>query len=217
MNRQLPLTPTEAEKFKALAVGESMWIVRAAVHPDRRSANIGDAFDEVLQRRLSGPPVEFVQACAPCETCGDQRIAVSGGPGYFKGGKLRHLAGGQTVMEIRCTACRIELVAICDSCDGQSGSMYGGSWGGCEPCNASGIIHLGWGYPIGQPLPILPFSTDHDDMPHICVDERPDSWLLLYPGSIEPLCGDNLTDALAHYGDPAGLVGKWALQVQVTP
>lgn len=160
-DRTITLTPTEAEKFKALAVGESMWLVREGVHWEPR-----------VHYPTPRPPAEFVQACAPC---GSDYHAFPEGtyPGEY------------------CHLCRIELVAICDTCDGQSGSMYGGSWGGCEPCNASGISRLGWGYAVGQPLPIVPFSTDHDDMPHICVDERPDSWLLLYPGSIEPLCGDN--------------------------
>lgn len=145
------------------------------------------------------PPAEFVAAATPCtarDHCSDPYN------GY---------------VDTTCPDCRIELVAICDTCDGQGGCMYGGSWGNCEPCNASGIIHLGWGYAVGQPTPILPFSPDHDDGPHICVDERPDSWLLRYPGSVEPRHGDDITAALAHYGPPESLVGKWALQVQVTP
>jgi len=56
-DRTITLGTTEAEKFAALAVGESMWIVREGVRQ-----YVG------LKPMPASPPVEFVQACAPCET-----------------------------------------------------------------------------------------------------------------------------------------------------
>ena len=131
------------------------------------------------------PPVEFVQACAPCETCGDQRIATSGGPGYFKGGRLHHLAGGQTVMEIRCPDCCIELVGPCPY-------ERDHTWlTDCVNCSNSGTITLGHAYAVGEPLLL------HD-----------------WPGmGISP----GMLKALAHYGPPESLVGKWAIRLWVVP
>ncbi len=165
MTRQLTLAAAE---WASVQPGGTLWLVREApicddrrhyilrpsshdplgtrrydVHDDIRCANpCGNASDG-SRRLIHQVPVEFVQACAPCETCGDQRIAVSGGPGYFKGGKLRHRAGGQTVMEIDCPACRIELVGPCE----------------IDGCRWSPHRTLGYAYAVGQPLPIIAYQN----------------------------------------------------------
>lgn len=152
------------------------------------------------------PPAEFVQACAPCETCGDQRIAVSGGPGYFKGGKLRHRAGGQTVMEIHCPACRIELVGPCE----------------IDGCRWSPHRTLGYAYAVGQPLPIV-------QVPFLSVRQTPFDFAHGHTGPLIEVTQNgrvllwthhdggfrDITAAFAHYGPPETLVGRWAIQLRV--
>ena len=141
MSRTITLTPTEAADLAQLHPGDKLWLVRQgwrAYHDHQ-------------------PPDEFVQACAPCGTCGGQRIAMSGGPAYFSGGKLRHCAGGQTVMEIHCPDCRVELVGQCPSCDGggmvaNCGRTDNGSDGPCVlaphadnfPCYGDGDVADDW-------------------------------------------------------------------------
>lgn len=208
-DRTITLTPAEAEKFTALAVGESMWIVRTAVHPDRRSANIGDAFDEVLQRRLNGPPVELVQACAPCETCGGSRCAVPPDCDCDRVTSLNYALC--THLPADCPDCRIELVGPCP-----------------EPIHldhtgCTGTVTLGYAYAIGQPLPIIRGWARPDG------DSSGDV-LSFWPGHYGPACVmqrawnataiqtqyADRTAALAHYGDPSALVGRWALELAVT-
>ena len=142
------------------------------------------------------PPVEFVQACAPCETCGDQRIAASGGPGYFKDGRLHHLAGGQTIMEIRCPDCHIELVGPCPHEEwlGEPHQMchrcgqFTDDWGWAGGVNQR-TITFGHAYAVGEPLLL------HD-----------------WPGvGISP----GMLKALAHYGPPEEQIGKWAIELWV--
>ncbi len=153
------------------------------------------------------PPVEFVQACAPCETCGDQRIAASGGPGYFKGGRLHHLVGGQTVMEIRCPNCRIELVGPCPNCP---------AVGKCAVCGDKGIytngtVILGHAYAVGQPLPI---RRQHPFAPF----GGAGGYVVAWSGCVQFWTHGEvfgLTGRLAHYGPPESLVGRWALQLAV--
>lgn len=148
----------------------------------------------------------FVAAAAPCETCDDERAIFC--PDCGERGARECVGDGRP--HVVCPDCRIELVAACDTCDGQSGYMYGGSWGGCEPCNASGIIHLGWGYAIGQPLPIVS-GKDRNGEQRLIVGNG------VWRTARHSGPAIDITNALAHYGDPANIIGKWALRVQVTP
>lgn len=108
-DRTITLTPTEAEKFKALAVGESMWIVREGYDTQRPPA-----------RKVNHPPVEFVQACAPCETCG----------GTHRDG---HIHQGRVCRKTQCFGadgrnpcpdCRIELVGPCTACESRAAALH---------------------------------------------------------------------------------------------
>lgn len=97
---------------------------RNDVHDDIRCANpCGNAPDG--SRRLQIPPVEFVQACAPCETCGGTRIEP------YPGGKQHP-----------CPFCRIELV----------GPMLVEST--VETADMWRTVILGHAYAVGEPLPI---------------------------------------------------------------
>ena len=183
---------SESASVARLAVGESMWIVRVGRY------NYGVAPNE--------PPVEFVQACAPCERRGVEHP----GCGYLASHWCNKC--GQVVP---CPDCRIELVGPCPTCDGEPFDPKV-HLGRCPDCDSTLTVTLGHAYAVGQPLPIVAFSPDHEhDFHHICIDERPDSWALRYPGSVEPQHGDDLTDALAHYGPPETLVGHWAIQLRV--
>lgn len=171
------------------------------------------------------PPVEFVQACAPCETCGDQRIATSGGPGYFKGGRLHHLAGGQTVMEIRCPDCCIELVSPCLLCGGSGrtlGGPLGEDVGDCRCAMTEGLIVFGHAYAVGSPLPIIrgwarPDGDSSGDVLSVWKGHYgPDvvmqrAWNAT---AIQTQYADR-TAALAHAGPVEWLVGKWAIELRV--
>lgn len=104
------------------------------------------------------------------------------------------------------------------SCGSHQAWTEEGPCGYCHERPRRGITTLGHAYAVGEPLPIVAFTPAHEhDFHHICIDERPDSWALRYPGSVEPQHGDDISAALAHYGRPKSLVGKWALQLAVQP
>ena len=194
MNRQLSLTPTEAEKFKALAVGESMRIVREGVsddpiHPEGiwSCEGCGRTYPEYINGCVNDhgsprgvrlaipegpmPPVEFVQACAPCETCGDHR-------------SLWHIGtkkNGRPSEWRPCPDCRIELMGPMDvlRCGRERRHERHGShtWNvQCQddsphredvfcPGYAAEIglvvpptVTLGYAYAVGEPLPIVAFG-----------------------------------------------------------
>ena len=219
----------------------SLWLVQEA---------------DVGQGGLLYPPVEFVEACAPCETCGNARRRT-----------VRDLSGVET-FGVPCPDCRIELVGPCPTCNGggmiahcgrtDNGSdgpcvlaphadnfpCYGEgdvasdwspvSWCDCGICSCGshqawtdqgpcgfcherprpGTVTLGFAYAVGEPLPIWGFAPLHGPEPHLCVESVPASAVLAYPGSIEPLSGDDITDRITHYGDPSTLVGKYAMQLR---
>jgi hypothetical protein len=100
-----------------------------------------------------------------------------------------------------CPDCRIELVGLAD--DVQHPLVSG----------ADLTVTLGDAHAVGQPLPIM----DSDDI------GDPESFVGLYVmnGRIWYRSGDRsaldveLTAALAHYGPPETLVGRWAIQLRV--
>lgn len=187
MSRQLPLTPTEAEKFKALAVGESMWIVRA-----------GEQDDPMLDAHY--PPAEFVQACAPCETCvGPERKIYANGVG------------------VSCPACRIKLVGKCRRCRG-AGFLVNDD-GYRTLCSCGGgrcIVNLGWVYVVGQPLPILGCDNIAPDDTHSgdCLFTATLQGRVRVVQNSDYRNYESLTAALAHYGPPESLLGQWAIEVR---
>ena len=154
------------------------------------------------------PPAEFVQACAPCETCHDTT-----------GSNVQH--GEFTRWDLgTCPSCRIELVGVCPTCSGDTSAedhpcaksqrdgqhcncswendichWCGLEWLGdgevsCPTCPGGiGTVTLGHAYAVGEPLLL------HD-----------------WPGmGISP----GMLKALAHAGPVEWLVGKWALRLEV--
>ena len=214
MNRLLTITAAEW----ASVTDGTLWLVR----PKRGEEwTMGPDPQKVADL----PPVEFVQVCAPCETCGDQRIATSGGPGYFKGGRLHHRAGGQTIMEIRCPDCRIELVGPCPDCGGDGWTAeHDSSCDGyercyalgcpvqvqCASCQFTGIATLGHAYAVGKPLPIA-WGVCDLSVPFVGV------WRPPYPPTVLFLDPDEdgTPIDLAHAGPVEWLVGKWAIELRV--
>ena len=206
MNRLLTITAAE---WASVQDG-TLWLVR----PKRGEEwTMGPDPQKVADL----PPVEFVQVCAPCETCGDQRIATSGGPGYFKGGRLHHRAGGQTIMEIRCPDCRIELVGPCPHEEwlGEPHQMchrcgqFTDDWGWAGGVNQR-IVTIGHAYAVGKPLPIA-WGVCDLSVPFVGV------WRPPYPPTVLFLDPDEdgTPIDLAHAGPVEWLVGKWAIRLEV--
>ena len=180
-DRTITLTPTEAEKFTALAVGESMWITRAG----REGYRTPDSFPEPL------PPVELMQACAPCER------ADSDEPDLHR----LFMPGGD------CAACRVELVGPCPTCEVRH------RWCGLDgkpKCDAFGMATLGCAYAVGQPLPIVLFGSGHGTVGKyvVVVNQR----IFVITNETFPVDSDEVTAHFAHY-DLATLPGQYAIEV----
>jgi hypothetical protein len=180
------------------------------------------------------PPAEFVQACAPCETCEGHR-------------SLWHIGtvkNGRPSEWRPCPDCCIELVGSCPTCDGDTNDEFhpcaksqrdgqhcncsmeqdhchwcGLEWLGdgeidCPPCKNTKTVTLGYAYAVGQPLPIVAFGDwlrDETVTANGVVVADGNAYVR---GSGFPV--PNITDRLAHYGPPESLVGMWALQLQLT-
>ncbi len=84
----------------------------------------------------------------------------------------------------------------------------------CLWCNGSGSVILGYAYPVGGVLPIVddPDSVGED----ACVQVEEGVIWHWKAGEPDEYAETEITDALAHYGDPAALVGQYALQIAVT-
>lgn len=157
------------------------------------------------------PPADLLAAAAPCETCRGDGIDRS-----FYFGEDRP-----------CPDCRITLVGECPhDCKRFYGKVPGylrGSnwaWVPCW-CDGTGTVTLGYAYPASEVLRILAPGQDPSPgvdkwVTHIC--EYSDRGLCLweYNGGTGNGPGWKVSAALplAHYGDPAGLVGKWALELR---
>lgn len=172
---------------------------RHDVHDDIRCANPCGNSADGARRLLHQVPAEFVQGCAPCDHHqhpDDHTYCVACGPSP-------------------CPDCRVELVGECCEC---GGSHYPLDWErlSCSTCS-NGTVHLGWGYTVGQPFPILGWRDSMPAQERIEYNEQYGT-LILYQRSTSAgfMQMTDITATLAHHGDPAGLIGKWALRVQVT-
>lgn len=143
MTRTLQLTPAEVAAWADVPEGGTFWLVRDGVEDDLdqfiREENLP------VERGLLHPPAEFVQACAPCETCGNARRRT-----------VRDLSGVET-FGVPCPDCRIELVGPCPTCNGggmiaHCGRTDNGSDGPCVlaphadnfPCYGEGDVASDW-------------------------------------------------------------------------
>ena len=189
MTRQLTITAAE---WASVQPDGTLWIVREAGWPkacplaDPTACN-GEHCDCPL-----GPPVEFVQACAPCARCKDTRVIHA------------------ETFPTPCPYCRVELVGPCPTCKGMGAAKFRN----CTICDARGTVTLGYAYAIGQPLPIqhgdTPFNPDPAEAIHVArVNGR---WKVGYRKGTTIY---TITDRLAHYGLPETLVGRWAIQLRV--
>jgi len=213
-DRTITLGTTEAEKFAALAVGESMWIARegdgCTCSSDGGTWAGGGGFPlscPICHDADSVPPVEFVQACAPCER---NAWGLDHGPLF------------------PCVVCRIELVGPCPNCNGdgwwvdadpdprtgEPGEPYQVF---CQQCgeegDGAGIVTLGHAYAVGEPLPICA------ELSGVALPRSPFIFIsggraFLVPASGDRSDIDDNTDALAHYGPPESLDGQWAIEVR---
>jgi len=148
------------------------------------------------------PPAEFVQACAPCETCGDVRRRT-----------VKDMSGIET-FGVPCLNCRIELVSQCSWC-----YEYGlvadefRHWGP----RAHNRRTLGYAYAVGSPLVIIA-QPSADTWPAteciVVMGQRIEHWKPTHNPSGAIVTFD-ITDHLAHYGDPKLLVGKWLIKLNV--
>ena len=196
MTRTLQLTATEVAAWAKVPEGGTFWLVGDGVRQ-----YVG------LKPMPSRPPAEFVQACAPCPGVPPEDPTACGGAASFG-------------LNDECVHCRIELVGSCPLCGGT------GKWVDCDfacnDCEGTATMPLGWAYAVGQPLPIIrgwsrPDGNSSGDVLSVWKGHYgPDlvmqrAWNAT---AIQTQYADR-TAALAHYGPPESLVGKWALQVQV--
>lgn len=186
MTRTLTITVNEWESVR----DGHLWIVRNAY---RTYLN--------LRAISSHPPADLLAAAAPCETCGGSRRlwhigTVATGPSEWRG----------------CPDCRITLVGECPTCaDRAEWCRYGDGLPDDNPACSNGNITLGYAYPVGEALPIYGPTTATDPYPRIQVYNDGVIGIAVTPGE---MCQWPPDDTFAHYGDPAGLVGKWALELR---
>lgn len=188
----IELTTAEVTAWADVPEGGTFWLVREASY-DLRCPTCGGSASLPFEmtcadhRPVRTPPAEFVQACAPCEVC--------------TGTRHLHPAVSGDLHPMPCQVCRIELVRPCPNCRG-TGRTEGGL---CASCDGRSTVTLGYAYAVGQPLPIVRLSLDHGNIGCIAVD--PASGTVWAGGKI-------ITAALAHYGPPESLVGKWAVELR---
>lgn len=172
------------------------------------------------------PPVEFAEACAPCDRCEegcDITMCLDCGEDYTEP-CAHHLAAGHHVStdpygdmvdcHACCRSCRIELVVPCPQVKGCPAGMAPLSCGQCHQIvQVGGTVTLGHAYAVGPPLPIYtPASHPIGTVDHLCFDRT-----LVVVVNVHEGVETDITDRLAHYGPPELLVGKWALQLAVQP
>ena len=146
---------------------------------------------------VSYPPAEFVQACAPCINCGNERATCRCAPA-----PVRHVADCGTFGP--CPDCRIELVGPCpcDEC--------------AESPNGPFTLILGRAYPVGEPLLIKPHWKGQREPSCIHDTNQPGGMCIVCRGGSEVKEWHLLnSNRLAHYGPPESLVGKWAVELVV--
>lgn len=102
-------------------------------------------------------PAEFVQACAPCGTCGDGRhFGVCHDCWAMTTGPWCPNCGGYCG-DVHCPYCRVELVGPCQACKGMGAAKFRN----CTICDARGTVTLGYAYAIGQPLLLTAENIGH--------------------------------------------------------
>ena len=173
-------------------------------------------------------PAEFVQACAPCGTCGDGRhFGVCHDCWAMTTGPWCPNCGGDCG-DVPCPACRIELVGPCPHPANRLTRPLDGNYGAggqkCRDCLAyrtdytdwsppEATVTLGHAYAIGQPLPIVTAISVHEnDGPWNAVQVSQSGESLT---GVVGYAATDLTAALAHYGPPETLVGRWAIMLKV--
>ncbi len=203
MNRQLSLTPTEAEKFTALAVGGSMWIMRAGTfRPSTRPGGMGGIYE---------PPVEFAQACAPCETCGGSHCVVPPDCDCDRVTSLNFALCNHPPAD--CTICHIQLAWPCPRCEGTGNELLT-MYRRCSDCHGMMTATLGYAYAVGEPLPIIDGDIAHDSYPEgdlLFVATFQDGSVHVVQDS--DYLNESTTDRFTHY-DLATLPGQWAIEVR---
>lgn len=123
---------------------------------------------------------------------------------------------------------RIEIAHTCATCGGAGeAEVKPGLWFPCGPCgvpddevtednafhNGSGLVVVGSVRPTAV-LPVVDQDVECPDEPHVCVFKGRSAgqvvWQITYfDGRTE----HDITDALSLYGDPASLVGRYAVEV----
>ena len=140
------------------------------------------------------PPYDLLAAAAPCETCGNRR----------------QVNAPERVRAWRpCPDCRITLVGECPCCKGNPAKYR-------DVCG--GVVVLGYAYPASEVMPIVQVGDGHGTVGrYVAVGHLGCRMVMSKIYERFPVGLADITDDLAHYGDPAGLVGKWALQLAVQP
>lgn len=208
MTTTINLTPAEAPAWRVVPAGGTFRLVR--------DGEQWPCPPTTCDLNGNHPPAEFVQACAPCETCANPIAHM--------------LMVGIIGRHDTCPARRIELVGPCPTCLGKTGwhgrdvprtgAHNADRWFPCGRCRAdhysapTGAVTLGHAYAVGQPLPIRPWAS-HVDTPE-------GEWLACSETTVaKQVCHNGIlatfpaiTDRLAHYGPPESLVGKWAVELR---
>jgi hypothetical protein len=201
MTRQT-ITITADEKARAQPDG-TLWLVREGervrvecyCNPKPPTLE-GQHSPHCNIRRQLTPPAVFVQACAPCGTCGGSRCVVPPDCDCDRVTSLNYALCTHPPAD--CTDCRIELVGPCE----------------IDGCRWSPHRTLGHAYAVGQPLPIIDGTITHATYPPDCLFTSEDGTEIIHDADMDD---ESITAALAHYGPPETLVGRWAIQLRVTP
>ena len=202
MTRTLTITVNEWESVR----DGHLWIVR-------------DAYRTYLNLRAisSHPPADLLAAAVPCETCGGERIIFDlrcDNCGRSASLPLEMQCSNHLAKPRPCPDCRITLVGECPYCKGNPAKYR-------DVCG--GVVVLGYAYPASEVLPVFDrygvcdVGLPEEWMPHITIDADFGEVLAC---TRDPKYRNEWLEVsidLAHYGDPAGLVGKWALQLAVEP
>lgn len=192
MTRTLTITVNEWESVR----DGHLWIVRPGLCP-HKVLPCGGA-DCCCAHE---PPYDLLAAAAPCETCVNTR-------------RWWDQNATPTGADAPCPDCRITLVGECPYCKGNPAKYR-------DVCG--GVVVLGYAYPASEVLPVFDrygvcdVGLPEEWMPHITIDADFGEVLAC---TRDPKYRNEWLEVsidLAHYGDPAGLVGKWALQLAVQP
>lgn len=188
MTRRLTLSAAEEKAIRSAEPGDRIPIVREGVRwgTEHLEAN--------------APPAEFMQACAPCETCHDPIAHM--------------LMVGITGRYDPCPDCRIELVGPCLVCKGAGFLVNDDGYRTLCSCGGGRCIStIGHAYAAGKPMPIIHqrrFAGEHGPADFVMVWDSGKAQLWS-AGDDEWLPRVDVTVAMAHYGDLAELDGKWLM------